>query len=202
MRTLDLILQLGKGLVKLLDRLQKFIFIQILYLFLHMCSCSGQMFDTEPPHCSSSRLLADAQTLVKSLVGYVSSAQIQSDDTQHEKKHIARDAHLHVSTETHTHTHAHSSCQHPHTSLPKGKKKKTQGWGKWHDLKNSFYLFSARRGCHWIAVRGLPLSGSTRLSVCVCMYIAITPCVWSRISMLNGQHKDHCRVCARALECA
>lgn len=68
-------------------------------------------------------------------------------------------------------------------------------------LKNSFYLFSARRDCDWIAVRGTPLSGSTRLRASMCVSVpVITSCMWHRIGVLNGQRGDHCRVCAQALK--
>lgn len=107
---------------------------------------------------------------------------------------------IHKSTQTPRHTHTHIvptptlHCQ----QREKRQELREMTWEK--TLKNSFYLFFARRDCDWIAVKGTPLSGSTRLRASMCVSVpVITSCMWHWICVLNGQRGDHCRVCAQAL---
>lgn len=110
---------------------------------------------------------------------------------------------IHKSTQTPRHTHTHIlptptlHCQ----QREKRQELREMTWEK--TLKNSFYLFFARRDCNWIAVRGTPLSGSTRLRASMCVSVpVITSCMWHWICVLNGVgtivvsvHKQLCMQC-------
>lgn len=109
---------------------------------------------------------------VISSVGYVvlshsvihTSAQTKWRSPAWMQTHIVRYTHSHRRWDIHTFCNA-------HTFLP-AERKKDRSWERWRGKrveKNCFYLFSARRGCDWIAVRGPPLSGSTRLRVTACV---------------------------------